>query len=78
MRKAIQYYRDPGFSEGGSESGVDIGGGANPIIVSMKQGSGGAAIQKHWRKKLLKVWGATLKNSRFSIAKIEFLWSLKI
>ena len=30
---------DPGFSEGGgSESGVDIEGGANPSIVSLKQG----------------------------------------
>ena len=27
---------DPGFSEGGSESGVYIGGGANPSVVSLK------------------------------------------
>ena len=34
---------DPGFSEGGgSESGVDIEGGANPSIVSLKQGVWGA------------------------------------
>ena len=29
---------DPGFSEWGSESGVDIEGDANPSIVSLKQG----------------------------------------
>ena len=29
---------DPGFPEGGSESGVDIGGGANSSIASLKQG----------------------------------------
>ena len=33
---------DPGFFEGGSESGVDIEGGANPSIVSLKQGVWGA------------------------------------
>ena len=33
---------DPGFSEGGSESGVDIEGGANPIIVSLKHAVWGA------------------------------------
>ena len=33
---------DPGFSEGGSESGVDIEGGAKPSIVSLKQGVWGA------------------------------------
>ena len=33
-----------------------------------------------WRRKLLKVRGATYvaKLKRFSIAKIEFLWNLKI
>ena len=40
---------DPGFSEGGSESGVDIEGGANPSIVSLKQGVWGAQPpQKLW------------------------------
>ena len=34
-------WADPGFSEGGSESGVDIEGGANPSIVSVKQGAWG-------------------------------------
>ena len=29
---------DPGFSKGGSESGVDPKGGAKPRIVSLKQG----------------------------------------
>ena len=33
---------DPGFSEGGSESGVDIEGGANRSIASLKQGVWGA------------------------------------
>ena len=31
------------FLKGGSESGVDIEGGANPSIVSLKQGVWGAA-----------------------------------
>ena len=31
------------FLKGGSESGVDIEGGANPSIVSLKQGSGGCS-----------------------------------
>ena len=34
------------FLKGGSESGVDIEGGANPSIVSLKLG--GAAPQKLW------------------------------
>ena len=38
---------DPGFSEGGSESGVDIEGGANRSI-SEAGGLGGAAPQKLW------------------------------
>ena len=29
---------DPGFSKGGSESAVDLEGGANPSIVSLKEG----------------------------------------
>ena len=33
---------DPGFSEGGSESGAYIEGRANPSIVSLKQGVRGA------------------------------------
>ena len=37
------------FLKGGSESGVDIEGGTNPSIVSLKQGVwGGTAPQKLW------------------------------
>ena len=39
---------DPGFSEGGSESGVDIGSGANPNIVSLKQGVWGAQLPRSY------------------------------
>ena len=35
---------DPGFLKGGSESGVDIEGGANHSIVSLKQGVWGAQV----------------------------------
>ena len=35
---------DPGFSEGGSESGVDIGGGASLSIVSVNQGVWGHSL----------------------------------
>ena len=34
------------FVKEGSESGVYIGGGANPSVVSVKQGSGGHSPQK--------------------------------
>ena len=43
FRNTLDSGVDPGFSEGGSESGVHIGGGANPSIVSLKQGIWGAA-----------------------------------
>ena len=44
MHIAIACYqgRIQDFLKGGSESGVDIEGGANPSIVSLKQGVWGA------------------------------------
>ena len=47
----VQHYQGQiqDFLKGGSESGVDIEGGANRSIVSLKQGGlGGAAPQKLW------------------------------
>ena len=38
---------NPEFCEGGSESVVDLEGGANPSIVSLKQGVWGNSPRSH-------------------------------
>ena len=52
------------FLKGGSESGVDIEGGANPSIVSLKQGVWGAQPPRSYMGYLLLDSTKIPKNAR--------------
>ena len=64
VRSATHQGRIQDFLKGGSESGVDIEGGANPSIVSLKQGVWGAQPPRSYMGYLILDSTKIPKNAR--------------